>query len=399
MQETGQAQTPASSLAVPRGRRILFLTFGATTCMVMGVSSIMPMVPALSKVFGISLAEASLVITVFTLPGILFTLFSGMLADRFGRRAVLVPSLFLFCFGGAACGFMDSFESLLFFRFIQGVGAAPLGVLNTTVIADTWSGRAMSTMVGYNMTVLNVGTALYPGIGGALAVLDWRYPFLLPLLCLPVLLAAMSTPLTNPGMAGTFRQYLSKLSLIFQTRRIAGLLGITGVTFLLLYGPLITGFPVLADAYFHASPASIGLVMAFSSVGAAMTSSQLGKLYGRFSPRSLLLFSQGLYLVSFVWMVNVPGLWWAALPVLLFGLGQGLNIPNVQAQLLTAATPEQRASVMSVNGMLLRIGQTLAPVSFSVVMVSWGISSGYYFAMSLALIIAFLTLRYVPREG
>ncbi len=392
-----QPVAPESSPSSSQGRRVMILAFGATTSMVLGVSSIMPMVPALSKVFGVSLATASLVITVFTLPGIFFTFFAGMLADRFGRRAVLLPSLFLFCFAGAACAFADSFETLLALRFIQGIGAAPLGVLNTTIIADTWSGRTMSAMVGYNITILNVGTAIYPSLGGALAVLDWRYPFLLPLLSLPVFCVGLRTSLANPGTAGTFIQYLSEIGRIFHTRRIVGLLGITGLTFLLLYGPIITCFPILADAYFHANPAAIGLVMAFSSVGAAFTASQLGRLYGLFSPRSLLLFSQVLYLVSLAAVANVPALWWAVVPILVYGLGQGLITPNVQAQLLIASTPAQRASVMAVNGMLLRLGQTLAPVSFSLVMASQGIAWGYYLGMALSLGIVALALLFVPK--
>lgn len=381
------------------GRRVLVLAFGATTSMVLGVSGIMPMVPALAKVFGISLAKASLVITVFTLPGVFFTLFAGLLADRFGRRAVLVPSLFLFCFAGAACAFTGSFETLLLCRFLQGVGAAPLGVLNTTIIADTWSGERMSTLIGYNITILNIGTAIYPSLGGALAVLDWRYPFLLPLLALPALYVALTTPLANPGKAGTCRQYIAEVSRIFHTRRIVGLLGITGLTFVLLYGPIITSFPVLADAYFHASPADIGLVMAFSSIGAALTASQLGRLYNRFTPRGLLLFSQILYVTSLAAIINVPGLWWAIVPILVYGMGQGLITPNVQTQLLIAATPAQRASVMAANGMLLRIGQTLAPVTFSVIMVTQGIPWGFYLGMAFSVGIVALALAYVPREG
>ena len=392
--DTDESAPPSASY----GRRVLLLAFGATSSMVMGISSIMPMVPALAKVFGISLAKASLVLTVFTLPGVFFALFAGLLADKFGRREVLAPALFLFCFAGAACAFTDSFETLLFWRFLQGVGAAPLSVLNTTIIADTWSGRAMSSKVGYNMTVLNVCTAIYPSIGGALAVFGWRYPFLLPLLALPVFCVALATPLANPGFAGTFRQYASEVGRIFHSRRILGLLGITVLIFVLLYGPIITCFPVMADVYFHASPTSIGLVLAFSSLGSALTASQLGRLYGRFSARSLFLFSQVLYVASLAVLVDVPGLWWAIAPILMYGMGQGLTIPNVQAQLLVVATPAQRASVMSLNGMLLRLGQTLGPMAFSLVMVGWGIPCGIYLGMVLSLGVVVLALLYVPRE-
>jgi MFS family permease len=139
--------------------------------------------------------------------------------------------------------------------------------------------------------------------------------------------------------------------------------------------------------------------MAFASVGAALTASQLGRLYGAFSPRALLLGSQVLYVVSMAALANMPALLPSLVPILLFGMGQGLNLPNVQAQLLSAASASQRASVMAVNGMLLRIGQSLAPVGFSLIMAGAGIAWGFYAGIVLAGVIAALTLIFMPRAG
>ncbi|GHV50179.1 MFS transporter [Deltaproteobacteria bacterium] len=376
-------------------RLILILAFGSTAGMVMGVNSIMPMIPSLAREFGISQPTASLVITAFTLPGVLLTLFAGMLADRFGRKIILTLSLLLFCLAGAGCAFVDSFEALLVLRFLQGAGAAPLGVLNATILADNWSGPDLARMIGYNATVLNISIAIYPTLGGVLAHFDWRYPFLMPLLVLPVFIVSLRTPLSNPGKAGSVGQYLAGIARIFHTRRIAGLLAITGLTFMLLYGPIVTCFPVLADDRFSAGPAIIGIIMVVSSLGAAVTALQLGRLYTRFSSRGLLLFSQILYCASMLLLVNFTNLWWLLLPILLFGIGQGLNLPNVQAQLLNAASATERASVMSANGMLLRIGQTLAPVSFSFVMGGFGISSGFYLGIALSILLSMLVLLYL----
>jgi predicted MFS family arabinose efflux permease len=356
------------------------------------------MIPALAREFAISQPTASLVITAFTLPGILFTLLAGMLADRFGRKNILALSLLIFCLAGSACAFANSFELLLGLRFLQGFGAAPLGVLNTTIIADTWSGARMARVIGYNAAVLSLCTAVYPSLGGLLAHFSWRYPFLLPLLALPVLLICLRTPLSNPGKAGSLGQYFSGLLRIFHTRRIAGLLALTGLTFLLLYGPVVTCFPVLADAKFSASPAAIGGFMVVSSIGAAVSASLLGRMYARFSARALLLLSQALYCASMLLMTQFDNFSWIFLPILLFGIGQGLNTPNVQAQLLNAADAAERASVMSANGMLLRLGQTIAPVGFSLVMGGFGLDSGFYLGIAVSVLFSALVLLYVPKK-
>ena len=127
-----------------------------------------------------------LLITVFTLPGVVLTPVLGILSDSHGRRKILVPSLILFGIAGGLCATARNFELLLALRFLQGMGAGALGTLNVTVIGDIYSGRERSAALGYNSSVLSVGTASYPAIGGALATFGWFYPFTLAFLAVPV---------------------------------------------------------------------------------------------------------------------------------------------------------------------------------------------------------------------
>ena len=92
---------------------------------VMGVSITLPILPKLGAVFHQDAAGVALLITCFTLPSAFMTLVAGVLADRFGRKAVLLPGLLLFACGGMGCAFSDSFENLLAWRAIQGLGVEP----------------------------------------------------------------------------------------------------------------------------------------------------------------------------------------------------------------------------------------------------------------------------------
>jgi MFS family permease len=57
--------------------------------------------------------QIGLVITAFTLPGIFFVPITGVLADRYGRRTIMIPLLFLYGITGAASGLAPDFETLL----------------------------------------------------------------------------------------------------------------------------------------------------------------------------------------------------------------------------------------------------------------------------------------------
>lgn len=164
----------------------LQLLFGVTLIAIMGVASIAPVLPVVIEQFAISKQQVSWLITVFTFPGVFLTPFMGILADRWGRKRILVPSLFIFSLAGTACAFADSFQYLVILRFFQGVGAAAIGSLNITIIGDLYSGNRRASALGYNGSVLSIGTAGYPILGGALATWGWNYPFFLPVLAIPI---------------------------------------------------------------------------------------------------------------------------------------------------------------------------------------------------------------------
>jgi MFS family permease len=166
--------------------RNLHIVFGVTLMSVLGVASVAPVLPRLAVVFGVSPQRAGLLITSFTFPGVLLTPVAGVLADRFGRRRIMVPALWLFALAGIACAAADSFVQLLVLRALQGVGAAALGALNMVLLGDLYEGRRRAAAMGLNMSVLSVGTALYPALGGLLAELGWRWPFLLAAAAAPV---------------------------------------------------------------------------------------------------------------------------------------------------------------------------------------------------------------------
>ena len=174
-----------------------------------GVSSIAPALPLMVRELHVKPGQIGLLITVFTLPGMVLTPITGILADRYGRKAILIPSLFLFGIAGFLCTFTRTFEILILLRFIQGVGAASLGAMNVTLIGDIFSGNQRATAMGYNSSILSIGTASYPVIGGSLAMAGLYYPFILPLLSIPVgLLVLFQLKNPEPEAPQSMRQYL-----------------------------------------------------------------------------------------------------------------------------------------------------------------------------------------------
>ena len=161
---------------------------------VLGIASISPALPKIQQQLDITAEQIWLLITAFTLPGMVLTLFLGILADRLGRKTILIPSLLLFGISGGLCALTNDFNILLILRFFQGIGAASLSSLNLTIIGDMYENKfTRAKVMDYNTTVLSVGLAAFPAVGGALAMLAWYFPFLISLLAIPIGLWVMFT--------------------------------------------------------------------------------------------------------------------------------------------------------------------------------------------------------------
>ncbi len=363
----------------------IYIIFGITLTAIMGVTSIAPALPSISRSLGVSTGQIGLLITFFTLPGILFTPFLGILADRYGRKRILIPSLFLFGLAGTACAFSTSFEQLLWFRFFQGMGGAALGVLNLTLIGDIYPKDIRATVMGYNGGVLSVGTAFYPAVGGALTLLGWNYPFFLTLLAIPVGLFTLFS-LRAPKISEPLKLhlYFSEIKSALASRLVAGLFTCIFLTFIMLYGGYITFFTILLDERFNQSAIMIGFILSGSSFITAFTSAQLGRLTARFSERTLIIAASVLYFFIFLSIPMIDDIWWFIIPITAFGVAQGMNIPSILNLITGYAKREYRAAFLSINWMIMRIGQALGPYLLGIVYLHYHIDGTFYVTTIIA---------------
>jgi len=390
-----------SDLGAGSGRlyrdRNLHIIFSITLIAVLAVSSITPAFPQISRELGVSPARIGWLISAFTVPGIFLTPVLGLAADRWGRKQVLVPSLLLFAAAGTACAFATDFQTLLGLRLLQGVGGAALSALNLTIISDLYSGPVRAEAMGYNASVLSVGTAGYPAIGGALALLGWNYPFALSLFAIPVALFVLfALPAEYPTANTSLSTYFVRVGRALATPAIAGMMFATVTTFIMLFGSYLAFFPALAERSFGATSLSIGLVMSAGSVCTAITAAQLGKLARRFDKTHLVRVGFVLYGLAMLGFTAARETWQLVIPAAVFGVGAALSIPTILTLLADYAPEDQRGAFMSINGMLLRLGQTLGPLLMGTVVSMWSVQAAFYAGAALAFLTLVVVVATIP---
>ena len=372
------------------------IIFSITLLGVMGVAILSPAFPNIMTRFGLTNTHVGLLITYFTVPSVLVTPLLGVAADRFGRKKILASSLLLFGVAGFLCGLATDFDTLLVLRVFQGLGAAALSSLNLTVIGDLYDGSRRAGVMGLNSSVLSIGTASFPLLGGALATIAWNIPFFVSLIAVPVgfaVLFYLKSP--EPVSNQTIREYFSSAWKGIKNVRILSIFLLGIMAFIVLFGCISTSLSVLLGKTFNASALAIGVIMFTMSLSTALVSSQLGRLYRVFRKESMLIFGFGCYVAAMLLIALTNSLWMFIIPVMIFGFGNGMVMPVLVVMVTELASPAHRAILMSLNGAMMRIGQSLGPLligmAFALPNYRWAFYVGALIS-ALALAIVFLVL-------
>jgi MFS family permease len=371
----------------------LWLLFAVTMVAVGNVSSVSPAFPRMVDALGITRSEVAWVVTAYSLPGVLSAPLAGILADRLGRKRVLVPSLIVFSLAGSACAGVRNFDLLLALRAVQGTTAAPLVALSVTLIGDLYEGPRRAAAIGYNTTALNLSTAGYPAVGGALAGVAWHWPFALPLLALPVGLA-VAWKLAAPPVDGSasLADYLGTAGRYLADRRVFGLLLVEFSTFVLLFGAFLTYVPELMDVRFEAVALTSGLVLAVSSLTSGLVATQVGPLSRRMALRHLIQAALVLDALALAGFALADTMWAAAVASAVFGVAQGISRPALQTRITEIVPADARGAILSLNGTVLRLGQAVGPVLAGVVLVRVGVGGVFWAASAGALLVLVLAI-------
>jgi DHA1 family bicyclomycin/chloramphenicol resistance-like MFS transporter len=102
----------------------------------------------------------------------------GLLADRFGRRWVLLGTCALFVGGALGAAVVPSLRWMLWARFAWGLGAAGLRVIAVATIRDRFGGADMAREMAFAMTIFILVPVVAPALGaGLIKVMPWRGTF------------------------------------------------------------------------------------------------------------------------------------------------------------------------------------------------------------------------------
>jgi EmrB/QacA subfamily drug resistance transporter len=219
--------TPSSTRSTTDRRRdAVALTAVCLVALMFGleISSVPVVLPVLERVLHADFLDAQWIMNAYTLACTSVLMAAGTLADRYGRRRLLVASLWLFGLASLACGWATSAPLLIAARFAQGVGAGAMMICQFAILSQQFrEPAARSRAFAVWGVVAGIGLGFGPLVGAAIVALaDWRWVFLVhaPLTLLTLGLVRASVQESRDpdahrlDMAGMFTLTLAVFALV-----------------------------------------------------------------------------------------------------------------------------------------------------------------------------------------
>nr|BBH86940.1 tetracycline resistance MFS efflux pump [Thermosporothrix sp. COM3] len=402
----GARSAPAGGVQPQRRMIAALILLSCCVGLIMtGFGIIVPIFPRRLEALGLGAETLALMEGAFGLGMFLFSTPMGVLADRIGRKPLILLALVGFIVTNVVLTIVNTAALFVLVRFVEGVLVAGLMPASSAVIGDAVPVERQGRWIGVVTTAQASGIALGPGIGGFLYQ-AWGFssPFLLSagFALIASILALILLPETLPasireqarqrGFRGNRGQQLpntQKTTGLYWTFLPLLLIDL-GVTF--IYPFVLPQYPFYFEKILGYSAAEYGIIISAYGAALAVFPLLLGRITDMF-PKKHLIIVGCLCLIA----LNAGMLWLHNYILLIIasvitGLGSALLTPALSTIYLGATNDHNRSQVMGIRGTAISLAVLAAPLTQALVG-AWILPSvTFAIGCTLALIMAILVL-------
>ena len=358
---------------------------------IMSVITISPALPQMTIAFAGVKNAAFIVKMVLTIPALMIAIVSpitGRLIDRRGRLKILRFALVLYAVSGVGGYFLNNLYYILISRAILGISVGMSMTIVITLIADYFEGIQRQKFVGLQIAFMSIGGILFLVLGGILADIGWRYPFLIylsSLLVLPLTIIFLREP-TVVQKRNEEHQYLKAPPIIW-------LLFFNIMVMWIIFFLIPVQIPFYLKSIGVEKNSLIGAAIAISTLFSAMSSFSYSRIKARLSFLSIFSIGYLLMAAGFICIAFSTTYLLVVVAMMLCGLGMGMMIPNTNMWVMKIAPPEIRGKEIGKLTTFWFLGQFLSPVIIAPVLKNLSLSStfmmaaGFLFLLSLGFLL------------
>lgn len=358
---------------------------------IMAILALAPTLPTLLAHFSDVPNARLMVPLLITAPSACIALFapvSGTIADRFGRRRLMLFGMLFYAVGGLIPFFVDNFWAVVAGRFVIGIGEAGVLTVVNTLLADYFEEKERHRWLmiqGIAGSVL--GTLTVAG-SGFLASHGWQWPFLVYGVAIPIFLASVLYLFEPERQTQSLKRSTPTLPFPYKI----GML-VCGVTMLMstLYYVQVINFSLLLQELGVSDPKSIGLISALPTLGVPIGAIMF-RLTTKYGARTQIQMVCLLYAIGLTG-IGMSGDYKTALGfAFVQQLGNGALIPILIAWTQSKFAFEHRGRAMGWWASSFFIAQFISPAVVNLVRIWFGNLQGAFtfFGVICALMIVMI---------
>lgn len=373
----------------------------------MGAGILVPVIPFLVAQFRAEATMVGLVAVAFSAAQFTASPILGALSDRFGRRPILLVSLFGTAVGYFLFGFATALWMIFVSRLLDGVTGGNISTAQA-YIADVTPPEDRAKNFGLIGAAFGLGFIIGPALGGALSHISLQAPaFAAGILSLITCAAAyFFLPESLPSERRRTQPVglieinpVRQLGLALERPALRGLLwSVFALQF--AFAELQTNFAVFTARRFGLGPAENAWLFAFVGLSAAlMQGVVIRKAVKWYSGESLTRFGLAVAAVGFAGIAVVPAAVALLLPIALISIGNGMASPSMTAILSERAGGHEQGFLLGAAQSLRSLAMVLGPAWAGAVFDWIGPASTYWTASGWVLLAMFLAVRALGSSG
>lgn len=367
---------------------VLAAVFLASVAAVMAQFAAPPLMPVLMDEFGVDLAMASRLMSVFSITGLALALPAGLILQRFGPIATGAAAMLAVIAGSTLGVLAPDFDMFLVTRAVQGIGVGLIGVVAPAVVAETFPQERRGTPMGiWAMWVPVGGVLMYVLAPSLAAAAGWQAVWGLVAVVAVVALVVYVTVLGLARLPRSARGGATADLRAGLAGRDIWLLATTFALFATAAGSVNTFLPTFLAAERQMDLAFASTLTATVLVGAGAGSVLAGVVSDRIGSRRRVYATACLALtLSILLPYNVTGLVLVLL-LLLIGVMIGA-VPSALFASVPEVMPTPRLAGAGMAAVMLgqNAGFVVAPLLFTALLpaMGWGSIGIVFAAASLA---------------
>lgn len=324
--------------------------------------------------FAVGMTEAGILLAIFSVSGLLGSVMGGALADKFGRKGMVLFGLIFSALSSVAMGLVSDLVVFYGLAVVVGLFSNVAGPAHQAMMADMLPEEKRAEGFGLLRVVVNLAWIIGPMIGGLLAAQSYLLLFVLD--AVTSLLTAgvvyKMIPETKPEASEgrpqeTFLETLVGYRVVARDRLYLTFL-VVSMLMLVVYQQVYSTLSVYLRDVHNVPVQKVGLLLGLSAGTVVLCQFWVTRKVSKRTPMLMMVLGTGFYLVGFTMYGLVSAYALFVLAMILITIGEMIVMPVGQALVARFAPEDMRGRYMAFYSLSWAIPATVGPWAAGLIM-------------------------------